>query len=304
MKPVLLSFNSYTITTLGVFLVLSFLLALLVIWRIIRGLEIDKEKTIDLFLLTSMVSLLGARAYFVFSNSSLSENPLNFFLVNKYPGFSFWGGFILGFIFLNLVSKKLKINFWQAADLAIIALFLGISITSLGCLFNSCQYGIVSNLPIAVSQTGLVGKRFPLQIIESLLFFLGFLVLWSSIKRFHFSGSIALTGLFMLGGFKFFLEFFRGDNLKVGNFLSSGHIWSTFFIFLAAINYYKLTRKSFKEDVLNFLKIFYIPTKRRLAVSRLAKSWYNLKIDLKISLNKFFKNLIKVLNIKSNPTKF
>lgn len=303
MKPVLFSVGSYTVTTLGAFLVFSFLAGLFIIWRIIRRFEIDKEKTIDLFLLTSIISLLGARIYFLLQKPSDSLLA-DFFLVNKIPGFSFWGGLVFGLVTLNILAKRFKLNFWQAADFSMVALFLGISITSLGCLFNSCQSGVPSDLPIAVNQVGLIGKRFPLQILESLIFLIGFFYLWSQVIRFHFNGAVALKGFMILGIVKFILDFFRSDAVKVQGILNLGQVWSLGYFILGAVFYYRISKKSFWQDLKGIWLMFQDPNKRKLTVLLLNKSWYNFRINFKIKLMRFKKNMFKFLNIKSNPTNF
>jgi phosphatidylglycerol---prolipoprotein diacylglyceryl transferase len=210
-KPVLISLAGFPISSFGVFLSISIVLALFFIWRIIRVYELDEEKVIDLFILTVLSGFVFSRLYFVLFHPNQFVELGRIFLINRYPGLPFWGGFLGGVLVLKLLSKRYRMNFWQIADFAVVGLFIAMAITSLGCLLGACQYGVLSSSPFAVAQAGIIGKRFPLQIIESLVFFVGFLYLSANALRFHFFGQIFSQGLIYLGISKFILEFFRGD---------------------------------------------------------------------------------------------
>src|SRR5258708_17707733 len=170
MQPVLLTLGGQPISSFGLFLLLSFLASSYFIWRVVRAYELDEERAIDLLLLTFSGGLIGARVYFVLLHLNQFDTLSKIVLINRYPGLSFWGGFLVGFLVLKFFAARFKLAFWQLADFALIGLLIGLSISSLGCLLGSCQYGLPSNLPFAVTQVGLIGKRFPLQIIEALVY--------------------------------------------------------------------------------------------------------------------------------------
>lgn len=304
MFPTLFTIGPITISTFGVFLILSLLVAAYVIWRMIKVYEIDEEKTIDFIFLSFIGSLISARAYFVLSNLSHFDSFYKVLLFGKYPGMSFWGGVIGGIVILKLASIRLKINFWQIADFAVVGLFVGLSISSIGCLLGGCQYGQVSDLPIAVSQVGQVGSRFPLQIIESGLFLTGFLLLWKAVMRFHFAGKITTKGLIIFGSIKLILEFFRGDTQLVSMGITMGHIFSVLFISLGTFFYYNLARRSVLSDIRMLWRIIFERNKRKQSVLKLQRSWYNLRVNWKFKVLKFKRKVSKNFNVKSNPTKF
>jgi len=304
MLPVVFKIGSQPVSSFGLFLLLAFLTTSYVIWRLIKVYEIDEEKTIDLVLLTFFGGIIFARIYFILFHLNDFQALDKIFLINRYPGLSFWGGVLGGMISLRLFSKRMKVNFYQAADIGIIGLFAALIVASFGCLLGSCQYGQVSNLPIAVTQIGIVGKRFPLQVVEAIIFLLSYLYLWRHSLKFHFNGQILSLGLIILGIGKFILEFFRGDRQTVFGSLSLGLIWSLLLVVLGIKIYYGQTKRSFKSDLRFFISFFYRTSTRRYFLTRLRKSWYNLRVDLKFFIVGLKRRVTKKMNIRANPTKF
>lgn len=304
MLPVIFKIGSQPVSSFGLFLLLAFLTAAYVIWRLIKVYEIDEEKTIDLVLLTFFGGIIFARIYFILFhiNDFLSLDKI--FLINRYPGLSFWGAILGGLLTLRFFCRRMKLNFYQVADIGIIGLFASLVVASAGCLLGSCQYGQVSDWPIAITQIGIVGKRFPLQIVEATIFLVSYLYLWRSSLKFHFNGQIFSFGLIILGSVKFLLEFFRGDIQIVFNYFSLGSIWSLLLVVLGVKIYYSQTKRSFKSDLVFFLSFFYRGTTRRYIFTKFRKSWYNLKIDLRFLVITLLKKLTKKLNIRANPDKF
>src|SRR3989338_8938243 len=102
------------------FLVAALFAASFVIWRLTKVYDFDGEQVIDIILLTFFGALIFARIYFIVTHPSLFEENgfLKMILINRYPGLSFWGGFIGGMISLIFVVRNFKLNFWQIADFA------------------------------------------------------------------------------------------------------------------------------------------------------------------------------------------
>lgn len=305
MYPVLFNIGSYSVTSFGFFLAVSIFFGLFIIWRIALVYDLDKEKIIDLSLLTVLGSFIGARAYYILFSLDQFNSLYKMVFFVSFPGLSFWGGFVGGILALWLVSKKFKMNFWQVADFAIVALLLSLSVGSIGCLLGSCQYGQVSDLPIAVSQIGVIGKRFPLQVVEFVVLLLLFIRFWRAVLRFHFAGKVASLGLVCLGFMKLVLEFFRGDAQQlVGYGLTYGLVFSLSLILAGALVYFRLSKKPIKEVLRSLKNLLLDAHKRKFLLFRLQKSWYNLMISWKMSLSQKRKLLLKTLNVKSNPNKF
>lgn len=313
MKPVILFFEnvpiigSFPVSSFGLSLLLAFLLSTFIIWRITRVYDIDSEQVIDQILLTIGGALIGARLYFVLLHLSLFDSVAKFFLINRYPGLLFWGAFSGGFFTLWYFNRKKKLNFWQIADYITPGLFLALSVTSIGCLLGSCQYGLITLPPFGITQIGIVGKRFPLQIIEAILNFSAFLFFWKSVLKFHIPSQIASKGLIILGLIKLFLEPVRGDSLIIIFGITSGYIWSLLLIIYGTMIYYKNVpnpQRTFTSDLKLLFKILTNNSKRHQVVTKFRKSCYNALVDLRIFSKRFRKNILKLMNIKSNPDKF
>lgn len=303
MFPVLLTVGKFSVTPIGISLLLALLLCLFVSWRVKQVYDLDAEKTLDIFFWTFIGGYITSRVYFVLFNLSQFDSLLKMISVFSYPGLSFWGALMGGFFAFALLCYRLKINFWQAADFAIPPIFLGVSITSLGCLLSGCGSGLPSDLPFAIYQVGLIGKRFPIQIIEAALFFVAFLRLYKKTLKFHFSGQIASMGLILLGVLKLILEPFRVESSKVF-FIPQGYLWAILLIWVGLYTYYKKGRRSPKQDIASVRQLFTSRKRQKLVLYKLNKSWYDWRVNWRIRLGRKVTRLKKILNVKTTPTKY
>ncbi len=163
--------------------------------------------------------LAGARlGYVVFYNLSFYlSHPLELFAV-WHGGMSFHGGLIGSVVAGYLFCKKMKLNFWDMADLVIVTAPIGLGLGRLGNFINGELYGRATDVPWAmVFPSGGPEPRHPSQLYE---FFLEgvvlFVVLWI-LRRKHYKTGI-LTSLFLIlyGAFRFFAEFFREPDAQLG----------------------------------------------------------------------------------------
>lgn len=304
MYPVLLNIGPLAISSFGLFLSVGLLFAVFVIWRLANIYDIDQEKALDSIFLTFISGLVGARLSFWLLNLSEINTIAKIVLINKYPGLDIWGGVIMGFLSLLYLSKKFKFNFWLAADVAATGFFAGLAISSLGCLFAACQVGKPSDLFFAVAQVGTLGKRFPIQIIYSLVYFVSFYYLFKLSLKFHFFGKITATALIMFGLVNFCLDFFRGDRRVLFISLTTTQVLALISFFLGFMLYYRLSKRSLTGDLQTLKDLLLDGSVRKSYLLKLNKSWYNRKVKFKFIFNKILKNVKVGLNVKSNPTKF
>jgi phosphatidylglycerol---prolipoprotein diacylglyceryl transferase len=303
MYPVLFTVAGIPISSFGFFLLLAIFAAVYTIWKLAYFYELNVEKIFDLILLSLFGWLLGARLYFILFHRDLFNSLSKIFLINRFPGLSFWGGLLIAVIMLRIFSKKFKMNFWTIMDFAVVGLFLGISISSIGCFLGGCQSGIPSNAFYAVSQAGLVGKRLPIQIIEAVIFFGFFIYLWKRAKRFHLPGQVAYKGIILLGILKFIFDFYRGETQKwLG--LGLGQYYALLVLLFGVVSYYKISKKSFRADIRFILGVLARADKRKIALTRLSRAWYNQKVAITIALKKWPKRIQRLFHLKPNPDKF
>jgi phosphatidylglycerol:prolipoprotein diacylglycerol transferase len=303
MFPVIASIEGLTISSFGLFLMLAFLTGFFVVWRIIRLYDIDPEKIIDLSLLIFLGSIIGARLFFVVTHFPQFNNLFRVIDLLKNPGLSFWGGFFGGALMVIFFSKRLKLRLWQAADLIMVGFFIALAVGGIGCLLGSCEYGVPSQLPFAVTQIGVLEKRFPVQILQSLLSLAAFWYLWKSIIRFHFDGQITGIGLILLAVIKLITEPLKTPQVAIRD------ISITYFLCLILLIsgiwlLYNRSKKSLKQDLAYSVNVISQQNKRKQALSSAKKWWYNLYVNSLHSAGKLKRSLFKLLHVKPNPSKF
>lgn len=309
MYPVIISVGGFAISSFGLFLSVGFLSAIYVIWRLCRVYDIDEERTLDISLITFLSALLGARVSYVIFNFNRFDSLAKVVFLNHFPGLYFWGGVIFGLIGLILGCRYFKLSFYQIADFIIVGVFASLIFGSVGCLLSGCQAGFGSGSFLAVTQVGLLAKRFPTQVVDGLFFFLSFLYLRKVCLRFHFSGKALSLGLVFLGLVKFLTDYLR-DSQPVFYFLTLNQIFSTLLFLFGLYIFYRQSKRSLQADA-NFLtSLVYSEENRRLVLLTLSRNWYNLSVNLKIGLNRFYKStlskgkvFLRSKNVKFNTPK-
>lgn len=311
MHPVLLSFHGLTISSFGFFLVIAALTGVVVFWRLGSVYDIDEERRLDISLLAFLGGLFGARAYFVLGNLSRFNSILQVIALNRFPGMSFIGGFLAGGAIVYLLCRYFKLNFFQVADFALVGVFGGLIAGSFGCLLSSCQYGYPSTWPVAVSQAGLIGNRFPIQLLLVIAFFLSFRYLWKMALRFHFTGKVASSGLVVLGLIKYLTSFLRADASPVFFGHSAEQLFSLSCITLGTWLYYHLGKRKVVTDLRVAARAFTSPKHRRMVLLKIRRACYNLRINWRLRLVNLYKqpigrsrSFLKGLNVKFNSPKF
>jgi phosphatidylglycerol---prolipoprotein diacylglyceryl transferase len=303
MKPVLFSIGDFPITSFGVLLVLALLLGSFMIWRIIRLYDVEAEKVFDLIFLTLIGGVLGARLYYILTNLNKFDSPIKVLDIFHHPGLPFWGAFLGGFLTLMFFIRKFKIQMFQVLDISTVGFFIALSISSLGCFFGSCEYGVQSNLGMAVPQVGVIGRRLPLQFFQAGLSFLVFLYLWKTTLRFHVIGQIFALGLIFLGIIKLGLEPFRPPQSTILGFNLS-YIYGVLLLVAGFWIFYKRAKKSIINDLGYTLSLIWNGNRRKNVMHKFNKRCYNLLVRFRFGISKLQKSLLRLLNIKSNPNEF
>lgn len=310
MLPVLFSIGPISVSSFGLSLVLAFLAAVFIAWRLAKAYDLNEGKILDLAILTLFAGLIGSRLYFIIFNYPIFNDLMKIVLINRYPGMVFWGGLLGGGIALTLLTMRTKLNYWQIADISAVSLILGLAIGNIGCFLGGCSYGVISSLPFATTVTGVLGKRFPISVLESLILFISFMWLWKQAIRFHFQGKITALALIILGTLKYFAEFYRGDSQPFWKnpLILWGQIPSVALIIVGLGLYYWRSKRSVIKDILYLFYLIISSKKRDQLLSQLRKTCYNIKIGWSIKLNKIKislqtspNRLKRKLNVKSTP---
>lgn len=307
MHPTILSIGNFSISSFGFFASLAFIAALFTIWRLSRVYDIDEEKTLDITLLTFFGGLIGSRVAYVLTNLSQFDSLKKMILLNRYPGLNFWGGAVLGFLTLYLFTRRLKITFCHMADFITVGFFAALIFGSFGCLLGTCQYGFPYSGFLSVPQVGLVGNRFPTQLLETLAFYLAFVSLWKMCLRFHWSGKVVSIGLILLGVIKFFAEFLRADTQMLISPITEGQLLSVVSLLLGVYIFYTQSKRSLRHDLQSLGVLLSNHQRRNLALSKTARSWYNFRVTKRVRISRMRKHalvktktLLRNINVKTH----
>lgn len=292
MLPVLFSIGKISISSYGVFLALGILLGVFLIWRLSRAWDLDEEKVLDLILVTSLGSLLGARLYFVIEHLSYFSSPLNIILINKVPGFVFWGGLLGGWLTLYLFARRKRLDFWQLSDIAVVGLIGGLLFSDMGCFLGSCNIGAPSKVFFAVNMVGNIGKRWPVQAIEGVFLLIGLIKIWSQATHFHQRGKIAGLGLILIGGIKLILAPLQQNQALF-------FAWICLILGISIL--YRVTKQNpltqFRKIRKFIIKFVIDPETRKQVIQILSRSWYNRKTNIGWRIRNL-KKLLRRSNVK------
>ncbi|MCF8114161.1 MAG: prolipoprotein diacylglyceryl transferase [Desulfotignum sp.] len=217
MHPILIDFGSFTLYTYGFFLAMGFLAAVWFSKRNARFYDIKPDDVSDLFFVILVSGILGARLLYVLINfEQFESNLLDIFKIWN-GGLVFFGGFIAAVAGSVVVLKIKKLPFLKTADTIAPGAALGHGIGRLGCFFAGCCYGRQCDLPFAVRFTHpdslaplhvfLHPTQIYMAVANLVLFFI--LIGLQRHKRFH--GMVFLSYIILYSGFRFIIEFFRGD---------------------------------------------------------------------------------------------
>lgn len=211
----------------GIIIALGFLLAL--IYGIINAerLGVDKDRMLDVVLVTVPVAILSARTYYVIFDGEKLESIGDFFGFGDSSGFAglaIYGGVIGAFATGAIMCKLRKIKILDMFDLAAIGFLIGQGVGRWGNFINQEAFGgfTGSNWWGMQSQNTInvmlgEGLVHPCFLYESVWCIIGFFVLHHFSKKRKFSGQIILMYCTWYGFGRAFIELLRTDSLMIGN---------------------------------------------------------------------------------------
>ena len=211
------SFLILTALIIGYFLVL----------RETKKRNISKDELNDLLFYLIIISILGARVYYVLFNLKYYlQNPAEIIMM-WHGGLAIHGGIIAAVIFLVIYCKKKKINTLLMTDILVVPLVLAQAIGRWGNFFNGEAFGRTVSLDflknlhlpkIIIDGMYINGAyREPTFLYESILCLIGFILLIIIRKRLKIKTG-TLTGIYLIwyGIIRLIIETFRSDSLMLG----------------------------------------------------------------------------------------
>lgn len=248
----------------GVLIAIGVVIGMAVVIFLAKQYKIPKEKIYDLAFWVILIGLIFDRLYYViYAWPFYKNNLLDIFKVWE-GGMAIHGGIIGGVFAIYLFSKKYKLNWRLIADLAIMALFIGLMIGRWGNYFNQELFGKPAfmpwGIPIAFENRPLDYNQFeffhPTFLYESILDFISVLILlgfhFLRVKgRKFYSGNIALCGIIMYSLIRFNMEFLRLDYSATFGPLRVAQVASIVLILLSIVLYSINIKKYEKETLAN-----------------------------------------------------
>lgn len=224
MHPRLLTTPLLTIHTFGVLLAAAYFAAFG--WLMREG----RRERVDIDALSS-VAFWAIAGAIVGAKVLMAMRQLPEYVSNPMAAFSrsvltsagdFYGGFIGAIIAAGLFFwRHPRVPFWQTADICAPAIALGQAIGRIGCLMAGDDYGRPTRVPWAVTFTDPDAANIggaplgiplhPVQVYESIVCAVLFVILIRLLRRKRFDGEVILAYTALYAIARFLLEFFRGD---------------------------------------------------------------------------------------------
>ena len=217
---------------IGLFVILALCGALVAgAWAcyIARKRGYDDNPTIIVLLFGALGAFLGGGLLYGALNfqlllefiSSVEEYNFNDLLITLrlvFGGTVFYGGLIGGLLGGFISAYVMKLPLGEYADMLTPTIPLFHAFGRIGCFLAGCCFGIESNIGF-VFHHSLVSaangvRRLPVQLIESALNLLLFLLLFYMLEKNKFKGRLLLFYILSYSLLRFLLEFWRGDIVR------------------------------------------------------------------------------------------
>lgn len=217
-SPVAFKIGNISIYWYGMIVCLAFILAFVYVYKNSDRFSLNKESMIDIFLVSVVSGIIGARLYYVlfFPGDTYLKDPIKIFYINQ-GGLAIYGGLILGLIAGLITAKVKKLNVLAVLDISSIAVLLGQAIGRWGNFFNQEAFGIETKYLLGMSSQATGGVPVhPCFLYESLWCLLGFILLHIFSKNIRkYDGQIFLMYVAWYGIERFFVEALRTDSLMI-----------------------------------------------------------------------------------------
>lgn len=254
MYPILLQVGSFELRSYGVIVALSFLAGLWLARKEAARKGLDPALVVDFNLYGLIGGILGARLYFIAFSDPLAylSKPWEIFAV-WHGGIGIIGALIGGFLAAVWFCRRKHIPLLRFADVLAPAVALGQTLGQFACLANGDAYGRPTDLPWAITYTDprslapLNVPLHPLEIYEMGAYFVVFLVVWLTRKRFKTDGFSFLVYLAAFGVARFVMEFFRGHPALFAGGIPAAQIVGVAFVVLAVIGFYWLRGRPYEN---------------------------------------------------------
>lgn len=211
----------------GTILILAIFSGIFYIYYNLKNDICNKNYILYYFIMFITFCFIGAKFYtsIVYLESNLFEASLSSY------------GALLGVILSSIIFEKIVPLNNKLIKYTILSLPLIYGISKLGCFLSGCCYGIPYSGPLyVIYKNNLNIKLFPIQLLESIIFILIFIIC----NKFKTKKNIAYITLITCNILKFILDFLRYDHLNM--IITKNQIVSLVLILLVVL-FYKYRKK-------------------------------------------------------------
>jgi len=241
MHPVLIKLGPVTIYTYGLFIFLAFLLPYLLARKEASQWGISEEFLSNLWLVILFGGVIGGKILFILLHlpTVLSHiHEINYWR----GGFAYFGGFFFAYFLGAWYIRKKGYSLPQLSYFLTPYIPLGQALGRIGCFFNGCCYGKPTSLPwgMVFQLNSPAGHHYglsplhPTQLYASLFHFCFFLFLKNMRDKRKHKWRLLPFYLLIYLCFRGFLDFLRGDAIKIIGELT---ILQAFIPFLLSITF-------------------------------------------------------------------
>lgn len=267
MFPVLFRIGGFTVTSFGVMIALSFVVAGWILARELGRKGQDPEHAWDLAGYAAIFGILGAKIYYMILHwPETAAHPWAALLSRS--GLVWYGGFILAALAVLFRIHRLKLPVLPLADAVAPALALGYAVGRIGCFLVGDDYGGPTNLPWGVAfpngappstagnlrafgvnvpatvPDGMVMAVHPTQLYETGLSLVIFFIVWKLRHRLARPGAVWFVWLALAGVERFVVEIFRAKDDRLLGMFSVAQLISALIVLTGVAGYLAVSRRA------------------------------------------------------------
>jgi phosphatidylglycerol:prolipoprotein diacylglycerol transferase len=167
MFPVVVAFGPFTISSIGLFIALAFVMGSFEIWKRAKEEHYEDSDIFDIVFLTFLGGLIGGRLFHILYNFGDFGFDIGRWLNLAYSNQIAWLGFVVGVMYmLYLVYKRKKFSYFEFLDVSVFGVIVAQVLVRVGQFLDGSYLGSVTVWPIGLHFPGVEGGRFPVQLIE------------------------------------------------------------------------------------------------------------------------------------------
>jgi phosphatidylglycerol:prolipoprotein diacylglycerol transferase len=208
MFPVL-SLGPLVIPTAGLVYIIGAWVALSIVERAARALDLDAESTYGVGAIAVAAGFIGARLVFVALHWTAYRENLSGIVWPLTSGYSLWGGLFFALVAAFFYGRAKQLALAPTLDALAPGLLAGFLVISLADFLGGPGYGTITTLPFGINVFGI--RRHPVQLYEILIGIVALLTWRWSLSRRMFDGQLFLLTVAVYTGGRLFVDAFRAN---------------------------------------------------------------------------------------------